>query len=66
MADLPGGIRAGARLAGVAHDDFVYFVSRNTGPFEGCPRRHCSELRRMNVLQRPAVPPDRQSVPLQE
>ena len=59
MTDLPGRIRARARLAGVAHDDLVYFVSRNAGTFEGGPRRHGSELRRMYVLQRPAVPPDR-------
>jgi hypothetical protein len=59
MTDLPGRIRARARLAGVTHDDLVYFVSRNAGTFEGCPRGHCPELRWMYILQRPAVPPDR-------
>src|SRR5262249_62282005 len=60
-AALPRGIGSGPALAGVADQALPDIVRRNTRALERGPRRHGAQLRRVNVPQRAAIPPDRRA-----
>ncbi len=58
-ADLPGGIGANAGGSAVPDEHFINVRGRNSRAFDGSLRRHRTQLRSVDVLERPAKPANR-------
>ena len=61
MAHLTSGVGAGAALPAVADQDFVDVRGGQAGALDGRARGDGAQLRRVEILERPAVPADRRA-----